>query len=144
MRIYELIFILKPGMPDEAIDAIVEQFSGIITEGGGIINKIDRWGQRRLAYKERGQRDGYYVLIDYSVESNSGLSKEIERRLRVVDDVIKYLTVRVDEARKRAEKLKAKRDKRNSRKPAPSEGRGSSSAPSAPQRPVPAAPPEGE
>jgi small subunit ribosomal protein S6 len=143
MRIYELIFILKPGMPDEAIDAIVEQFSGIITEGGGVINKIDRWGKRRLAYKVRGQRDGYYVLIDYSVESNSGLSKEVERRLRVVDDIIKYLTVRVDEARKRAEKLKAKRDKRNSRKPAPSEGRGSSS-PSAPQRPVPAAPPEGE
>lgn len=144
MRIYELIFILKPGMPDEDIDAIVEQFSGIITEGGGVINKIDRWGKRRLAYKVRGQRDGYYVLIDYSVDSNSGLSKEVERRLRVVDDVIKYLTVRVDEARKRAEKLKAKRDKRNSRKPAPSEGRGAPSAPSAPQRPVPAAPPEGE
>ena len=144
MRIYELIFILKPGMPDEDIDAIVEQFSGIITEGGGVINKIDRWGKRRLAYKVRGQRDGYYVLIDYSVESNSGLSKEVERRLRVVDDIIKYLTVRVDEARKRAEKLKAKRDKRNSRKPSPSEGRGSSSAPSAPQRPVPAAPTVGE
>ena len=74
----------------------------------------------------------------------AGLSKEVERRLRVVDDVIKYLTVRVDETRKRAEKLKAKRDKRNSRKPAPAEGRSAPSAPSAPQRPVPAAPPEGE
>jgi len=141
MRIYELIFILKPGMPDEEIDAIVEQFSGIITEGEGVINKIDRWGKRRLAYRVKGQRDGYYILIDYSVESNSKLSKEVERRLRVVDDVIKYLTVRVDEARKRDEKLKAKRDKRNSRKPAPSEGRG---LPSAPQRPAPAAPPEAE
>lgn len=144
MRIYELIFILKPGMPDEDVDAIVEQFSGIITEGGGVINKTDRWGKRKLAYKVRGQREGYYVLIDYSVESNSGLSKEVERRLRVVDDVIKYLTVRVDETRKRAEKLKAKRDKRNSRKPAPAEGRSAPSAPPAPQRPVPAAPPEGE
>ena len=144
MRIYELIFILKPGMPDEDVDAIVEQFSGIITEGGGVINKTDRWGKRRLAYKVRGQREGYYVLIDYSVESNSGLSKEVERRLRVVDDVIKYLTVRVDETRKRAENLKAKRDTRNSRKPAPAEGRSAPSAPSAPQRPVPAAPPEGD
>ena len=144
MRIYELIFILKPGMPDEDVDTIVEQFSGIITEGGGVINKVDRWGKRRLAYKVSGQREGYYVLIDYSVESNSGLSKEVERRLRVVDDVIKYLTVRVDETRKRAEKLKAKRDKRNSRKPAPAEGRSAPSAPSAPQRPVPASPPEGE
>lgn len=143
MRIYELIFILKPGMPDEDIDAIVEQFTGIITEGGGVINKIDRWGKRRLAYRVKSQREGYYVLIDYSVESNAGLSKEVERRLRVVDDVIKYLTVRVDEARKRAEKLKAKRDKRNSRKPAPSEGRSAPSSPSASQRPVPAAPPEG-
>ena len=73
MRIYELIFIPTPGMPDEDVDAIVEQFSGIITEGGGVINKTDRGGKRRLADKGRGQREGYYVLIEYSVDSNSGL-----------------------------------------------------------------------
>lgn len=138
MRIYELIFIIKPDIPDEEVDAAVEQCQGWITDGGGVIDKIDRWGKKNLAYEIRKYTQGYYVLIQYRLDENPAHSKEIERRLRVADAVIKFMTVRIDEDLKRAEKLKAKRAARNARKPQTS----SPDRPPhrAPDRPAPAAP----
>ena len=117
MRVYELIFILKPDLPDEEIDAAVELVRSTITEGGATIDKIDKWGKRRLAYRVQHCREGYYVLIQYSLEDDLSLSKEIERRLRVSDSVIKYLTVRTDLDQKRVEKHRLRREKRAARKP---------------------------
>ncbi len=143
MRIYELIFILKPNLPDEETDALVEQFTKVIEEGGGKIDKVDRWGKRRLAYKVQHEDEGYYVLVQYTLETKHEFSKEVERRLRVSDAVIKYLTIRIDEDLARIAKLKKKREKRAANKPASSgEGRPRPrSAPAGPGRPaVPAAP----
>jgi small subunit ribosomal protein S6 len=139
MRIYELIFILKPNLPDDETDALVEQFTKVIEEGGGKVDKVDRWGKRRLAYKVQHEDEGYYVLVQYSLETKHEFSKEIERRLRVSDAVIKYLTIRIDEDLARIAKLKKKREKRAANKPPSSGGEGRQrprSAPAGPGRPA--------
>ena len=116
MRIYELVFIVKPDLAEGEIDAVIEQFTAAISEGGGTVMKVEQWGKRRLAYRVKQQREGYYVLLHYSTDDNTSLAREIERRLGVADPVIKYLTIRIDEELKRLEKLKKKREKRSGRK----------------------------
>ena len=91
MRVYELIFILKPDLPDEEIDAAVEQVQSTLTEGGANIDKTDRWGKRRLAYMIKNCREGYYVLIQYSLGGGKGCPGQGDRaplaRLRLRDQV---------------------------------------------------------
>ena len=141
MRIYETIFILRPEAPDEEIDAVIDQVTTTISEGQGTIDKVERWGKRRLAYRVKRYKEGHYILVQYSVESNAGLSKEIERRLKVTDTVIKYLTVRIDEHLKRLKKLRAKREQRAAKKGNRDERLGSAdrerpAAPAAPAQPA--------
>ena len=95
MRIYEELFIIKPDATEEEIDQIIEQMKGVITTAGGTIDKVDKWGKRRLAYRVDKHREGSYVLIQFT--SPPETVKELERRLRVTDAVIKFLTVRIDE-----------------------------------------------
>jgi small subunit ribosomal protein S6 len=123
MRIYEELFIAKPDATEEELDALIEQMKTIITTAGGTVNKVDKWGKRRLAYKVGKYREGEYVLMEFQADANA--VSEFERRLRVADMVIKFLTVRIDETLKRIEKRKKQREKRASRK--------ASAAPSTPQ-----------
>jgi small subunit ribosomal protein S6 len=123
MRIYEELFIAKPDAPDEEVDAFIEQMKTTISNAGGTVDKLEKWGKRKLAYKVGKYREGAYVLFQFS--SGAETVKEFERRLRVSDLVIKFLTVRIDETLKRLEKRKKVRDKRAHRK--------STSAPAAPQ-----------
>ncbi len=145
MRVYELIFILRPDLPEEETNAAIEQFKNVITDGGGQIDKEDIWGKRRLAYDVKNFGDGFYVFFQYSTASGVALAKEVERRLRVTDAVIKFMTVRIDQDLKRLEKLKSRREKRAARKPqssapAPAEPRERSKpeieAPGVPEQPV--------
>jgi small subunit ribosomal protein S6 len=115
MRIYEELFIMKPDVPEEEITAFIEQISAQITTAGGTVDKVENWGKRRLAYKVEKQKEGHYVLIQFSSEATT-VVKELERRLRVADSVIKFLTVRIDETLKRIEKRKKERDKRAHRR----------------------------
>jgi small subunit ribosomal protein S6 len=117
MRIYENLFIVKPDVPEEEVDAIVEQMSGVITNAGGTVDKAEKWGKRRLAYKIQKYREGSYVLFQFTAGPES--VKEFERRLRVSDVILKYLTVRIDETLKRIEKRRKQREKRAARRPAP-------------------------
>ena len=124
MRSYEIMFIVNPSAPEEEIDKINSQLEGIITSGGGKIEKIEKMGKRRLAYDVDKHREGFYVL--FVTTANGDIIKECERRLRVMDAVIKYITVRTDEETRRFEKIKAFRQKRaarrgSGRKPAPVE-----------------------
>ena len=95
MRIYENLFIVKPDATEEEIDALVEQMSKNVTTAGGTIDKVEKWGKRRLAYRVEKNREGFYVLLQFSSEPE--IVKEFERRMRVQDSVIKFLTVRIDE-----------------------------------------------
>jgi small subunit ribosomal protein S6 len=115
MRIYEELFIVKPDATEEETDQVVEQVRNVITSGGGTVDKLDKWGVRKLAYRVQKQREGFYVLVQFT--SSPELVKEIERRLRVSDLVLKFLTVRIDEKLKRVEKRKKQREKRAARKP---------------------------
>ena len=115
MRIYEELFIVKPDAPDEEVDQFVEQLRTQLTTAGATVDKIDKWGKRRLAYKVDKYREGNYVLFQFS--AGPDVVKELERRLRVSDVVIKFLTVRIDQTLKRLEKRKKDREKRASRRP---------------------------
>jgi small subunit ribosomal protein S6 len=116
MRIYEELFIIRPDATEEEIDALVEQTRQVITGGGGSVDKVDKWGLRRLAYRVHKRDDGYYVLVQFNASAE--VVKEIERRFRVSDLVLKYLTVRIDEKLKRLEKRKREREKRARKRPA--------------------------
>src|SRR5215467_4837114 len=115
-RIYEELFIAKPDAPDEEVDQFVEQLRGHLTSAGATIDKVDKWGKRRLAYKVDKYREGAYVLMQFSAGPET--VKELERRLRVSDLVLKFLTVRIDETLKRLEKRKKQRDKRAAKRAA--------------------------
>jgi small subunit ribosomal protein S6 len=117
MRIYENLFIVKPDATEEEIDHLIEQMSKNITTAGGTVDKVEKWGKRRLAYRVEKQREGYYVLLTFTADSQA--VREFERRMRVQDAVIKFLTVRIDETQKRIEKRKKVREKRALRRPKP-------------------------
>ncbi|MCC7498397.1 MAG: 30S ribosomal protein S6 [Bryobacterales bacterium] len=117
MRIYEELFIVRPDATDEQIDPYIEQMRGIIESAGGTLDKADKWGKRRLAYRVEKFHEGLYILLVF--QSKPEAVKEIERRMRVNDLVIKFITVRIDEKMKRIEKRRKMREKRAARKPAP-------------------------
>lgn len=108
MRTYELMFILRPDMPEEDQDKLISNLETQVQSAGGTVKGVERMGKRRLAYLVRNFQEGIYVLL--SLEGEGGMVKEIERRLRVNEPVIKFLTVRIDEEQKRLTKIKAIRD----------------------------------
>jgi small subunit ribosomal protein S6 len=119
MRIYEIMFIVRPDVLEEDLDKLIAQFEAIVTSTGGKVQKADKWGRRRLAYEVKRCKEGQYIL--FVVECEPATVREFERRLKVTDSVIKFLTVRVDEELKRLAKVKKKRELRAARrrKPAP-------------------------
>jgi small subunit ribosomal protein S6 len=116
MRVYEELFIVKPDTPEEEVDAYIGQIKDLITNGKGTIEKADKWGVRKLAYRVQKYNEGLYILIQFSAPAE--LVKEVERRMRVTDTVIKFITVRIDEKLKKIAKRKKEREKRAARKPA--------------------------
>jgi len=116
MRIYEELFIVKPDAPDEEVDQFVEQLRTQLAAAGATVDKVEKWGKRRLAYRVDKYREGTYVLLEFTAEADT--VKELERRLRVSDMVIKFLTVRIDKTRKRLDKRKKQRDKRAAKRAA--------------------------
>ena len=137
MRIYETLFIVKPDLPDEEVDQRVEAAQAQLTTAGATVDKVEKWGKRRLAYKVGKYREGAYVLFQFS--GDPSIVKEFERRLRVSDAVLKYLTVRIDETLKRLEKRRKEREKRAARRavhaPAAAASGPAPGAPAAPGRP---------
>jgi small subunit ribosomal protein S6 len=108
MRTYEVMFIVRPDVVDEELDKLISTLEGNITTAGGVVKNIERMGKRRLAYTVRKFNDGMYIL--FTVEGEGKIITEIERRLRVAEPVIKFITVRVDEEQKRIDKIKKIRD----------------------------------
>jgi small subunit ribosomal protein S6 len=130
MRIYEELFIVKPDAPDEEVDQFVEQLRTQLTAAGATVDKVEKWGKRRWPTKWISTAKA--LTCCSSSPPRPDTVKELERRLRVSDLVIKFLTVRIDETRKRLDKRKKERDKRAAKRAA--------NAPAA--RPAPGAPPE--
>ena len=137
-RIYEELFIAKPDAPDEEVDQFVEQLRGHLTSAGATVDKVEKWGKRRLAYRVDKYREGAYVLLQFTAGPET--VKELERRLRVSDLVIKFITVRIDETLKRLEKRKKDRDKRASRRATAAPAAAAPGAPAHASEPGPAMP----
>jgi small subunit ribosomal protein S6 len=148
-RTYEIMFIVRPDVEEADLDKLIEGFSGNITAGGGEVKTVEKMGRRRLAYTVRKFNDGFYVLLNVAAPGN--LIAEIERRLRVSEPVIKFITVRMDEEEKRLAKVKALRDSKVKRSaqpippqpaPAPVAAPAAAEAPAATEAPAAAAEPE--
>ncbi len=131
-RTYELMFIVRSDMPDEDQDKLISYLENAVTTSGGQVKNVEKMGKRRLAYTVRKFHDGIYILLTF--EGSGGLVHELERRLRVNEPVIKFLSVRIDEEQKRLDKIKVIRDSKRKTPPAPA-----TPAPAAPE-PAPEAP----
>jgi small subunit ribosomal protein S6 len=114
-RIYEVVFIVDPSTQDEDLTRLTDGLRGIVTDQGGTVTKSEVMGRRQLAYRIGRSNEGIYVLFE--VEGTGKEIAELERRMRVSDQVMRYLTVRVDEERRRAEKLKARRARKAAKRP---------------------------
>src|SRR5271167_2911769 len=115
-RQYDLIFICRPDTPEADVDKIITTLEHTVTEKNAKIEKTEKWGLKRMAYPVKRLREGFYVYM--VVRSSHGeVVKELERRLKVADPVMKYLTIRTDEELKRQEKLKKHRERRAARRP---------------------------
>jgi small subunit ribosomal protein S6 len=116
LRVYEVPFIVIPSLADEDVDKLVSQFEQVVADKGGKVTRVERMGRRRLAYPIKKLREGNYVLL--VVEGSGKEIAELERRLRVSSDVVlRYITVRIDEDLKRAEKIRNKRQARSLKRP---------------------------
>jgi small subunit ribosomal protein S6 len=116
-RTYELMFIVRPDMTEEDQDKLISSLETAVASSGGQVKNVEKMGKRRLAYSVRKFHDGMYILLTF--EGGGGLVHELERRLRVNEPVIKFLSVRIDEEQKRLDKIKAIRDARRKTAPAP-------------------------
>src|SRR5580692_7384575 len=115
-RLYEVMFIIRPDVAEEEADKLIAGFTTTVTSGGGVVKTVDKMGRRKLAYQVRKFNDGNYVLM--TVAADGPVVLELERRLRVTEPVIKFITVRMDEEEKRLAKVKALRGVRRSSMPA--------------------------
>jgi small subunit ribosomal protein S6 len=142
-RIYEELFILRNDITEEEVTSVIDQIRTVLTNAGGTIDKEERWGVRKLAYRVGKRTEGFYVLLQFTAAASA--VREVERRLRVNDAVLKYLTVRIDEKLKWLDKRRKEREKRAARKPVatptPAAPTGDDARPAMPAAPAaPAAP----
>jgi len=114
-RVYEVVFIVDPGTQEDEVTRLTENLRTIITDQGGTITRSEVLGRRHLAYRIGRKNEGVYVLFE--VEGTGSEIAELERRMRVNDAVMRYMTVRVDEDRQRAEKLRARRQRKAAKRP---------------------------
>jgi small subunit ribosomal protein S6 len=135
-RLYEAMFIVRPDVVEEEVDKLIAGFTASVTNGGGVVKNVEKMGRRKLAYIVRKFNDGNYVLM--TIEAGGAVVAELERRLRVSEPVIKFITVRIDEEEKRLAKIKAIRATRKKLSAEPA----ASAAPApVPAPPAAAAPP---
>ena len=114
MRNYEIMFVLKPNSLEEEIDKLIAQMEAVVASQKGEVQAVEKIGKKKLAYRILKFEEGYYIL--FKVSAGGECVKEFERRLRVQDLVMRYISVRVDEGLKRVEKIKAVRLKKVKKK----------------------------
>ena len=115
MRTYEVVFIAAPTLSNEELEAFISHTQTVVEGKNGKVVKVDNWGKKSLAYKIKRYRDGYYVVL--TLEGDGPMIAELERRFRVTDHIIRFISVRIDQDLKRSEKLKAMRQRKSGSKP---------------------------
>jgi small subunit ribosomal protein S6 len=112
VRNYEVVFVAAPTLSSEELEDFINHIQTVIESKNGKVVKVDNWGKKSLAYKIKRFREGYYVVL--TIEGNGGAIAELERRFRVTDYILRFISVRIDHALKRSEKIKAARQKKSS------------------------------
>ncbi len=107
MNRYESIFVINPELKEEKRKELIEKLKGIITSGGGKLLGLDEWGVRRLAYPIKGCEEGYYCFLN--LEVSPSVIESLERSYRTIEEIIKYLSVRIEERKPKPKKVKPKR-----------------------------------
>ncbi|HET9838102.1 MAG TPA: 30S ribosomal protein S6 [Candidatus Angelobacter sp.] len=115
-RSYEVMFIVRPDLTEEDVDKLISTLQGHATSAGGTVQNVEKMGKRRLAYDVKKFSDGQYVL--FVLQADGKAIHELERRLRVSEPVIKFITVRTDEEKQRLDKVRKIRESRVKRPPA--------------------------
>jgi small subunit ribosomal protein S6 len=113
-RTYEFLFIADPNLSEPDVDTLTAQVQTFVEKENGKVDKVEKWGKKRLAYELGRHREGYYVLL--TVLGGAALVKEVERRMKVTDGIIRHITVRVDEELRKADRRKAQRAKEDEAK----------------------------
>jgi len=115
-RSYEVMFIVRPDITEEDLEKLVTTIQGHATHAGATVQNTEKMGKRRLAYDVKKFQEGHYVLL--ALAGNGSAIHEVERRLRVTEQVLKFITVRTDEEQQRLEKIRKIRASRTKRPPA--------------------------
>ncbi len=95
MRKYEIMYIIRPNIEEEAQKALVERFNGILTENGSELTNVKEWGKRRFAYEINDFRDGYYMLVNVSAPAVA--VQEFDRLAKISEDIIRHMVVNVED-----------------------------------------------
>jgi len=128
VRTYEVVFLTAPTLTSEELEGFTAQMQAVVEGKDGKVVKVDTWGKKSLAYNIGKHREGHYVVL--TLEADGAAIAELERRFRVTDHVMRFLSVRLDEDLKRSEKLKEARRRKTARltprvPPAPEQPEGS-------------------
>jgi len=110
VRNYEVVFIAAPTLTSEELDGFINHIQTVVASKNGKVVKVDNWGKNSRAYRIKRFREGYYVVL--SIEGDGSAIAELERRFRVTDYIIRFISVRIDEDLKRSEKIKTARQKK--------------------------------
>jgi len=111
VRTYEVVFVAAPTVSSEELEGFINHIHTVVEGKNGTVVKVDNWGKKSLAYKIKRFREGYYVVL--TIEGDGGAIAELERRFRVTDYILRFISVRVDEALKRSDKIKAARQRKS-------------------------------
>lgn len=95
MNKYESIMIIRPDKTDDEIKSLIEEIKTLIIKGNGVITQVEKLGIKKLAYEVRKCKEGYYVVLYF--ESNVNVISELERKYRITEDIIKFMTVKKDD-----------------------------------------------
>ena len=95
MRQYEMMYIIRPDLDEEMLNETIERFSSVITEQGGEVTNLDRWGKRRLGYEIDDHREGFYVLVEFLGEV--AVTNELSRLMRISESILRHMITSKEE-----------------------------------------------
>ncbi|MCY6381411.1 30S ribosomal protein S6 [Hoeflea prorocentri] len=110
MALYEHVFLARQDVSSQQVEALVEQFKGILEANGGSVGRVENWGLKSLSYRMNKNRKAHYTLMD--IDAPSAAVQEMERQMRINEDILRYMTIRVDEHEEGPSVMMQKRDDR--------------------------------
>ncbi|WP_163271544.1 30S ribosomal protein S6 [Chelativorans alearense] len=114
MALYEHVFLARQDLSQQQVDALLEQYKGVIENGGGTIGRVENWGLKSLAYRIKKNRKAYFTLVD--IDAPADAVKEMERQMGLSEDVLRFMTVRVDAHEEGPSAMMQRRDDRGPRR----------------------------